>query len=164
MDDPGDEIARLTELVRVLIEMLIGRGVLQKNDPRILHLAGESAAKHRVRLAMVSGKHSIVGPDIDCAAHLPLCQARCCSFRVELDPVEVRGGQLRFSLEEPFLLDRAADGYCTHLREGEGGGCECYGDRPATCRVYDCRDDRRVWIDYEARIPAPMPEGVRGRF
>jgi hypothetical protein len=23
--------------------------------------------------------------------------------------------------------------------------------------LYDCRQDKRVWIDFEARIPAPMP-------
>ena len=24
------------------------------------------------------------------------------------------------------------------------------------CRKYDCRNDVRVWIDYEKRIPAPL--------
>jgi hypothetical protein len=164
-DDPADEIAKLTRRLDLLIEMLIGRGVLQKNDARILKLAGESAARPHVKLNVIRDKHAVVSPDIDCAAHLHLCQGRCCSFRVRLDANEVREGRLRWDLEEPYLLDRARDGYCTHLRpSGDGGGCECYEDRPATCREYDCREDRRVWLDYEKRIPAPMPEGVTPRF
>jgi hypothetical protein len=23
------------------------------------------------------------------------------------------------------------------------------------CRGYDCREDRRIWLDFEKRIPAP---------
>jgi hypothetical protein len=162
-DDPDDEIAKLTRRLDLLVEMLIGRGVLQKNDSRILRLAGESAARPHVKLAVIRDKHAVVSPDIDCAAHLHLCHARCCTFRVRLDPVEVRDGRLRWDLEDPYLLERRRDGYCTHLRE-DGGGCECYDDRPATCREYDCREDKRVWLDYEQRIPAPMPEGVRARY
>jgi hypothetical protein len=26
------------------------------------------------------------------------------------------------------------------------------------CRKYDCRHDQRIWIDFEARIPAPLPD------
>lgn len=158
-----EQLVQLRKRLELLVEMLIGRGVLRKNDARILGLFGASAARPRVRLAVVRDKHAIVGPEIDCAAHLHLCHARCCSFRVELDPVEVREGRLGWDLEEPYLLARGGDGYCTHLR-GDGGGCDCYVDRPATCRTYDCREDRRVWIDYQARIPAPMPEGVDPRF
>ena len=28
------------------------------------------------------------------------------------------------------------------------------------CREYDCRNDKRVWIDYAQRIPAAPVEGV----
>jgi hypothetical protein len=33
--------------------------------------------------------------------------------------------------------------------------------RPRTCRVYDCRRDPRIWLDFERRIPAP--EDARAR-
>ena len=29
----------------------------------------------------------------------------------------------------------------------------------STARSYDCRRDKRIWIDYEQRIPAPAPHG-----
>lgn len=162
-DEDREQLVQLGQRLTLLIQMLIGRGVLRPNDARILELFGQSSARPRVRLAMVRDKHAIAGPAIDCAAHLHLCHARCCTFRVTLSEAEVRDGGLRWDLEEPYLLARQGDGYCTHLR-GDGGGCECYGDRPATCREYDCREDRRVWLDYEARIPAPMPDGVEPRF
>ena len=43
----------------------------------------------------------------------------------------------------------------------DAGACTAYDYRPSTCRTYDCREDRRVWIDFEARIPAPLPESIR---
>jgi len=161
-----EEVETITQVamrLSLLIEMLIGRGVLRQNDARILGLYGQSAARPRVRLSVIRDKHAVASPPIDCAAHFHLCRGRCCSFHVALDPVEVRQGRLRFDLDEPYLLERAADGYCSHMRAGDGG-CEAYDDRPATCRDYDCRHDPRVWIDYPQRIPAPMPEGVVPRF
>jgi Fe-S-cluster containining protein len=35
------------------------------------------------------------------------------------------------------------------------GACTIYERRPGACRAYDCRNDRRVWLDFEARVPAP---------
>ena len=34
-----------------------------------------------------------------------------------------------------------------------GHGCTAYTQRPSVCRRYDCRDDARIWEDYEQRIP-----------
>lgn len=156
-------IASLTARLARLVELLIARGVLHAGDARLLERLGAAAARPRVHLAVARDKHAVASPPIDCAAHLPLCRARCCSFQVTLSADDVREGRLRWDLGDPYLLARGGDGYCTHLG-GDGGGCECYGDRPATCREYDCRDDRRVWLDYDARVPAPMPDGVTPRF
>lgn len=156
-------IASLTARFHRLVEVLVARGVIRPLDAKLLERLGGGAGRPRVALAQVRDKHAIVSPDIDCAAHLPLCQGRCCGFAVALTPDEVAGGTLKWNLEEPYMLSReTADGYCAHLQVG--GACECYGDRPASCREFDCRDDRRVWLDYEQRIPAPMPEGMKRRF
>jgi hypothetical protein len=29
------------------------------------------------------------------------------------------------------------------------------------CRSYDCRTDKRIWIDFENRIPAPWPDDAQ---
>ena len=62
-------------------------------------------------------------------------------------------------IDEPYKLPR--DPYtkkCVCM--DEQGACTIYEKRPASCRVYDCRGDPRVWIDFEARIPAPMPPKI----
>jgi Fe-S-cluster containining protein len=53
--------------------------------------------------------------------------------------------------------ERDADGQCTKLGRADAH-CRSYEHRPVTCRSYTCKDDRRVWIDFEARIAAPMPD------
>jgi Fe-S-cluster containining protein len=53
---------------------------------------------------------------------------------------------------QPYALPRE-NGRCVCMTDG--GACSIYEQRPGACRAYDCRRDRRVWIDFEARIPAP---------
>ena len=163
--DSVDAIARLTELsarLERVVHLLIAREVLHEGDHKLLDRLGKANRRQRVLLADRRDKHAVASPPIDCAALLPLCQGRCCSFRVKLDPIEVRDGALRWNLHEPYLLERAADGYCYQL-DGDGR-CGCYDERPATCRAYDCRQDERVWLDFENRVPAPMPDDVIPRF
>jgi len=58
------------------------------------------------------------------------------------------------------MLRHERDGYCSHLDRDAGGGCQLYGRRPYVCRTFDCREDRRVWIDFDRKEPAPMPVGL----
>jgi Fe-S-cluster containining protein len=69
---------------------------------------------------------------------------------------DIEEGELAWEIDRPYRLSHDADGYCSHLGR-EDARCQRYEYRPATCRSYTCRDDRRVWLDFEARIPAPMP-------
>jgi len=68
--------------------------------------------------------------------------------------------QIPFELDRPYLLPRDPQTKRCACMDEEGL-CTKYDVRPATCRTYDCREDARVWIDYEQRIPAPLPESVR---
>ena len=34
-------------------------------------------------------------------------------------------------------------------------GCTIYRQRPVPCRGYDCREDARIWLDFEKCIPNP---------
>ncbi len=140
-----------------LVEVLGARGVLKPNDLRLLKKI--SSPGPRVQLSTVTDKHSVTGIDVDCESLVHLCKARCCSFKVILSEEDVVEGRLQWKLHEPYVLERRADGYCTHL-DGDGG-CTCYGARPATCRSYDCRGDRRVWLDFDARRPAPLPDWLQ---
>jgi Fe-S-cluster containining protein len=42
----------------------------------------------------------------------------------------------------------------------DSGGCTIHAQRPHICRQYDCRNDKRVWLDFEQRVAAPMPEAL----
>jgi Fe-S-cluster containining protein len=49
---------------------------------------------------------------------------------------------------------RDTDGYCTHLDRCTGG-CRVYEQRPIPCRGYDCRKDKRIWLDFEKGVINP---------
>lgn len=91
---------------------------------------------------------------IDCQSRLPLCGAVCCSLRdVHLTVEETANPKLDWDPLRPYCLSRQAGG-CTHLEVGKST-CEVYQDRPLACRTYDCRNDPRIWKNFEARIPGP---------
>lgn len=151
-----DAIASAVNQFDQLVRTLVARQVLKPGDRRLLSKIGPG---QRVQFSSSVDKHQVASPDVDCLALLHLCKGRCCSFRVPLSRLDVVEGRLRWNLDEPYLMERGADGYCTHMRDD--GGCGCYHDRPAVCREYDCREDRRIWIDFERRIPAPMLPDIR---
>lgn len=115
-----------------------------------------------VQVAPAIDKYTLTDlPDIDCAARLPLCKARCCSFTFPLSFQDLDERVVRWDYAQPYHIARGPSGYCVH-NDGEHH-CTVYSQRPAVCRTYDCRQDKRVWIDFEARIPAPFePPGEGG--
>ncbi len=96
--------------------------------------------------------------ELPCAALLPLCQARCCCFSHVLSFQDLDEGKLRWDLLRPYEIRRTAEGRCVHNKP-DSYQCELYGHRPASCRRYDCRQDERIWLDFEGRLPAPWPAG-----
>jgi Fe-S-cluster containining protein len=148
-----DDIARKFEW---LLDALVMRGQLPASYTKLASkIRGERST---VRLTMVSDKRAKVGPDIDCAARLHLCEARCCRFEVSLSKEDIRDG-IPWNIEEPYALPRdPRTKKCVCM--DEAGACTIYEKRPASCRVYDCRQDPRVWEDFENRIPAPMPPKI----
>ena len=149
-DDHADLAARLAWL----IDLLILRGQL---PPTFRRLAAKVTAGERsvVRLATFRDKYAIASPEIDCASRIPLCGARCCSFDVSLSAQDVAERTVPFELTQPYALPRH-DGRCVCM--DADGACTIYAQRPGACRAYDCRHDPRVWVDFDARLPAPRDE------
>jgi len=145
--DHADLAARL----EWLIDTLILRGQLPASFRRLADkiTGGERAV---VRLATFRDKYAVPSPDVDCAALIPLCGARCCSFEVTLSAQDVVEGGIPFDVMRPYAMQKA-NGTC--VCKDDTGACTIYDRRPGACRAYDCRHDARVWIDFEARIPAP---------
>ena len=153
------ELAAVRAQLTHLVDLLVARQTLNGGHRKHLGRVAQHAAGgvRTVRLRAYVDKHTVTpAPPIDCEARYHLCKARCCMMKIELTAADVEEGKLRWDLEQPYLLRKDADQQCTHIDRATGG-CTVYEHRPATCREYDCRDDTRVWIDFEKRIPAPMP-------
>lgn len=162
--DLVDELSALVETVAArpdhadvarklewLIDALILRGQLPESYRAMQRkIRGDRSS---VRLAMFRDKYAVESAPIDCADRIPLCGARCCSFEVSLSAQDVAERILPFDLTEPYRLPRDAAGRCTCM--DDAGACTVYAQRPGACRAYDCRHDPRVWLDFDARIPAP---------
>lgn len=135
-----------------LLDALILRGQLPASFRRLAtKIRGERTV---VRLATFRDKYAVPSADIDCAARIPLCGARCCSFDVTLSAQDVAERVVPFDLHQPYALPRDPETKrCVCM--DDAGACTVYAQRPGACRAYDCRQDPRVWIDFEARIPAP---------
>lgn len=162
MADPSgkDELKNLRErlaaqeaTVDTLIEMLVGKEVLGKGHKKILEKAANKPQRSlpQIRLGPMDDKYNVEGADIDCAARLHLCGARCCRLEASLGQQDLDERELEWETQRPYVIKRAEDGYCTYL--GDNGGCTCYEKRPTVCRVFDCRNDKRIWQDFDKMIP-----------
>lgn len=147
-DDHADVAAKL----EWLIDTLILRGQLPASFRRLA--AKVKGERSTVRLAMFRDKYAVPNAEVDCASRIPLCGARCCTMEVTLSAQDVIERVLPFDIEKPYVLPKdAATGTCA-CRAADGA-CTVYEHRPGACRAYDCRHDARIWIDFDARIPAP---------
>lgn len=94
--------------------------------------------------------------EIDCGSRLHLCRAACCSMSFPLSLQDLEEGIVRWDPDRPYAIARQEDGRCIHL---DGScGCTVYEHRPLPCRAYDCRSDKRIWLDFENRVPNPELE------
>ena len=96
---------------------------------------------------------------IDCADRLALCHAACCRLRVPLSHQDIAEDVAQWDERQPYLNRQRADGYCVHCDESTLR-CSIYQERPGLCRSFDCRHDRRIWLDFERRIPNPRLAGA----
>lgn len=92
--------------------------------------------------------------EIDCATRIHLCGAACCRLPFALSRQDIREGVVRWDLGQPYLIAQGEDGYCTHLQPGN---CRCtvHEKRPVPCRAYDCRKEKKIWLDFEKGVVNP---------
>lgn len=157
IDSNAHDIEALKQSFGQLVKILIGRGALEQGHERFL---GRSLRQSHeplipaIRLSRHKDKYSLPNSEVDCASRIHACRARCCSFAVELSRQDLDERVLRWEIESPYLLRQESDGYCTYMDRGSCG-CTTYESRPAPCRIYDCRDDQRIWLDFDNMIPSP---------
>ena len=78
-----------------LLDALILRGQLPDSFRRLAKKI-QADRGTKVRLATFSDKYTVESADIDCAARIPLCGARCCSMVVALSAQDLRERKLPF--------------------------------------------------------------------
>jgi hypothetical protein len=146
-----------------LIELLSERGIIsiEELDER-KKMVGERLAAQLKDKGMgvmlqdaVEDKYAFEGEvEIDCEKRIPLCHAACCRLRFALSKQDVYEGLIKWDLGKPYLIAQDKDGYCTHF---ERGTCACTvrENRPVPCRGYDCRKDKRIWLDFDNKVVNP---------
>ena len=122
-------------------------------------IAADAAQVTRVSLDTGDDKYTVEGSSPPCAELIPICEARCCKLTFALSTRDLDEGVIRWDYGQPYLIrQRESDGKCVH-NDPSNGFCTVHQYRPRVCRIYDCRNDPRIWTDYEKRIPAPAIQG-----
>lgn len=155
-----DQSNEAVAYVQALADVLVAKGILTHEE---LEAPIENARKEiaqimmpRVRLMDMGDKYSdSTSVDIDCASLIHLCRGRCCSFKFFLSKQDLDEGVARWDYGNPYWIKQARDGYCVHS-DVQTRACAIHAKRPHVCRQFDCRKDKRIWIDFERRIPSPM--------
>lgn len=152
--------AEVGATLQALVDVLTARGLLppaefEHRRQRALDKAtNELAERPAVRFGEAVDKYALDElPDVDCASILPVCKARCCRLTVYCSAQDLDERVVHWDYAKPYQIRKREDGYCVHS-EPTTFHCTIYAQRPAVCRTYDCRRDRRIWKDFERRILA----------
>lgn len=150
----------LSAHVYALTEALIGAGVVKLADLEKRRADAREQMMESARaqwegaevLAETTDKYTVSGPAIDCASRTHLCKAACCRLDFALSRQDLAEGVVRWDVHRPYRIRRKADGSCQHS-DPATKACGVHAQRPLVCRRYDCRQDARIWEDFEKRIP-----------
>jgi Fe-S-cluster containining protein len=156
-----ERLSDIAAMVYAVAESLIAQGVLNIEEYDKRRQAALKRESERSRsgeylpvLANVPDKYALKDlPQIDCDARMHLCKARCCTLTFPLSEQDLEERVVRWDYGRPYQIGRREDGYCVH-NHAETHGCTVYQNRPGICRTYDCRNDKRIWVDFEKRVPA----------
>ena len=99
------------------------------------------------------------GCQIDCENRIHLYQAACCRFWFPLSRQDVDEGVVHWDFQFPYIIAQDGNRYCKHL-ECSTYRCQVYQQRPIPCRAFDCRNDKRIWLDFDNRQINPNLEAV----
>lgn len=139
-----------------LIELLVTKGIIGVEEldqrkkiveKRLQESFNEAGIGVRIQRSETDKYDTEGEARIDCDKRIHLYRAACCALTYALSLQDIDEG-IRWSLGQPFMNARGADGYCVHLQR-DNLQCNIYEHRPIVCRHYDCRNDRRIWLDFD---------------
>ncbi|WP_158892911.1 YkgJ family cysteine cluster protein [Amycolatopsis anabasis] len=138
-------------LLHGLADLLLGRGLVTEQElRRSLESVAPQLTEEQTGVGVVVAPEAPVEePEpVDCAARMHVCHAVCCKLDFPLSVSEIEAGAARWDLGRPYFIRHESDGGCTH-NDRETGHCGIYDDRPAVCHRYSCRQDERIWKDFD---------------
>ena len=155
----GERISKNDLLLYSISNLLVGKGILQRDE---LYTAIEQAHDdaeelHKSSFPNVYMRHDDEVDDkesisVNCEKRKHLCKGACCKLTFALSEDEVEAGNVKWDLEKPYYIRHEENGYCSHINS-ENYGCTIYNNRPDLCRAYSCKDDERIWEDFDNMIP-----------
>ncbi len=142
---------------RAVAELLVDKGLVGKEelDTMMAQVRKDVEALPAPKVLLSEGVNKYECENlvlIDCAERVQLCQARCCSLDFYLTDQDLDEGIVRWDYGRPYWIRKNEDGHCVHS-DPATWRCRIHAYRPHACRAYDCRKDKRIWIDFEKRIP-----------
>lgn len=153
---------KLSAHVYALTELLISKGIVSLRDfeERKQGTLEQQMSEMNTHwegaevLTDQTDKYSVEPVSIDCSSRIHLCKAACCRLHFTLSPQDLEEGVVRFNVRRPFHIAQRDDGWCSHCDKSTKR-CNVHENRPIVCRTYDCRQDHRIWEDFEQAIPNP---------
>lgn len=161
-----NKLLESASFVYALVELLAEKGLLdiselEERKKAVAARLLDSFLQKGMGVAMQEGeqdKYAFDGSvDIDCDRRVHLCKASCCRMSFALSEQDVEEGVVKWDLGRPYLIAQDSEGYCRHL-DRDSYHCTVRECRPLPCRGYDCRNDKRVWLDFDQRIINPELE------
>jgi Fe-S-cluster containining protein len=149
-----------------LTELLIERGIITEKELNERKLVvAERLTKKFQELGMGAvfqekeqDKYGFQEVLVDCESRRRFCKAACCKLSFALSRQDIEESIIKWDLGHPYMIAKEDDGYCVHL-DKTTYRCRIWEKRPVPCRGFDCRNDKRIWLDFEKMIINPkLPE------
>jgi hypothetical protein len=147
-------------LIYAVIELLVGKGTLHLHEVEARQqelLSALQQAGPAPKLYLVDAPDKYTAGDtsvIDCEKRYPLCHGACCKFWFSLSVQDLDERVVKWNYAQPYSIAQGGDGRCVHQDRGTFQ-CTIYDHRPHICRTYDCRQDKRIWLDFDNYVPNP---------
>lgn len=153
-------------------DLLVEKGLLDEDSLKARRDAVEAVLMKQVESSGVGlfvneshkDKYELTElPHINCAERVHLCRAACCALRFPLSRQDVQEGKVHWDFGRPYWNLRDQTGYCVH-NDQTNKCCNVYDARPGPCRLFDCRQDKRIWLDFDGMVANPeLVDNISGQ-